>query len=325
MKRFFTIINVTFAIIFTSCKKETVPDPVADFTFEVQNQYAPATVQFTNASINATSFQWSFGDGSSSTEKNVNHLYSMDGVYQVVLTVSNSDGKTNTVNKSITINRKPAEPPVINFTYSGNSSFAPCFVSFTNSTTNAISYLWSFGDGVSSTDKNPKHLYSNGGSFNVILNATNSDGISTSITKQVIVSNKPSKAKITKVTVSYMNFIDPSTGGGWDMTSGPDPYYVVSDYPSGTTYYTSGYISDIVAANIPLGFANYTISLSNVDKQYAVSIYDDDGIWGNQFIGGYYFKFRDYMPTDGSSYPSTIILENSTNNVKLRLNIGWLP
>jgi len=52
-------------------------------------------------------------------------------------------------------------------------------VSFTNVSTNADSYMWDFGDGNTSTEENPTHTFTDDGSYNVILTASNADGSST--------------------------------------------------------------------------------------------------------------------------------------------------
>lgn len=49
--------------------------------------------------------------------------------------------------------------PVANFTYSPNSPCSGANVTFTNISTGATSYLWEFGDGTTSTDPNPTHLF----------------------------------------------------------------------------------------------------------------------------------------------------------------------
>ena len=60
---------------------------IIDFSYAVNNQ----TVQFTDASPNATSWAWDFGDGNSSNQQNPSHTYGADGIYTVTLT---TDGGT---------------------------------------------------------------------------------------------------------------------------------------------------------------------------------------------------------------------------------------
>ncbi|KKH48881.1 N-acetylmuramoyl-L-alanine amidase [Methanosarcina sp. 1.H.A.2.2] len=66
--------------------------PVANFNTNVSGGHTPLSVQFNDRSENAFSLNWSFGDGTSSTEKNPIHTYSTAGVYTVKLTVSNENG-----------------------------------------------------------------------------------------------------------------------------------------------------------------------------------------------------------------------------------------
>jgi PKD repeat protein len=95
------------AVVFVGCSDddddpEPSADPVASFQFEIDaNDFL--TVNFTNFSQNATSYDWDFGDGNSSTVTNPSHTYSAAGEYEVILIASNADGKTAMRSESITI------------------------------------------------------------------------------------------------------------------------------------------------------------------------------------------------------------------------------
>lgn len=67
----------------------------ADFTADRNTIYAEASINFTDASYKATSWEWSFGDGGVSTEENPTHTYKRSGVYDVTLTI-NSGAETQT-------------------------------------------------------------------------------------------------------------------------------------------------------------------------------------------------------------------------------------
>ncbi len=75
--------------------------PVASFSTNLSEGYAPLTVQFTDLSQYATGWNWNFGDGANSIEKNPIHIYSAAGNYTANLTVSNENG---TASKLATIN-----------------------------------------------------------------------------------------------------------------------------------------------------------------------------------------------------------------------------
>jgi PKD repeat protein len=83
--------------------------PVANFTTNVSEGYVPLTVQFNDNSENAISFNWDFGDGATSTEKDPIHTYSTAGIYTVNLTASNENG-TDSKTAKINVSTQSAPP-----------------------------------------------------------------------------------------------------------------------------------------------------------------------------------------------------------------------
>ncbi|MCF8444743.1 MAG: gliding motility-associated C-terminal domain-containing protein, partial [Crocinitomicaceae bacterium] len=74
-----------------------VNELVASFTPDPLSQPISNPVfEFTNTSVNATEFQWFFGDGTESDFVSTNHTYDSVGCYQVVLVASAQDGCTDT-------------------------------------------------------------------------------------------------------------------------------------------------------------------------------------------------------------------------------------
>ena len=80
--------------------------PVADFSSDVTEGYAPLTVQFTDLSENATSVSWDFGDRKNSTERNPVHKFTTQGTYTVNLTAINGNG-TDSKSAIINVTKKP--------------------------------------------------------------------------------------------------------------------------------------------------------------------------------------------------------------------------
>jgi len=89
-------------------------DGVADFTSNTVSGSAPLTVNFTDQSCGIiTSWSWDFGDGSTSSEQNPSHTYTIPGIYTVSLTVigpGGSDEKTEVDFISVSQRTRKAMP-----------------------------------------------------------------------------------------------------------------------------------------------------------------------------------------------------------------------
>jgi len=151
--------------------------PVADFSANVTEGKEPLTVAFNDTSAGfPTSWNWTFGDFGTSTDQNPIHTYQVAGNYTVSLTVSNSDG-TNATTKVDYITVLSRNPPVANFTANVTTGTSPLAVAFTDmSTNNPTSWDWTLGDGDTSYQQNPAHIYSEPGNYSVNLQVTNADG-----------------------------------------------------------------------------------------------------------------------------------------------------
>ena len=162
---------------------------VAQFSIGGGGCTAPCAVTLTNQSQNATSYQWDFGDGQTSTEQNPQHTYTLGKTYTIKLTATGPGG-SSMLSKDVSIQ---VPPPVADFTFTGGDCTAPCEVAFTSKSTNADTYQWDFGDGGKSTEANPRHQYTKGGTFQVVLTATANGKIATktqSVTTKVYVVTK---------------------------------------------------------------------------------------------------------------------------------------
>jgi len=149
--------------------------PRADFAADKNRGGAPMDVQFTDKSTGApTSWKWDFGDGSSSAEQNPKHTYTTLGSYTVTLTASNKDGSDTTSKQNFIVTTLA---PVADFKADRQVGKAPFIVTFTDlSKGNPTSWVWDFGDGTSSYEQNPRHIYMKEGSYDVRLTVTNEYG-----------------------------------------------------------------------------------------------------------------------------------------------------
>ena len=139
----------------------------------------PYNAVFQNTSAGGLNFLWDFGDGTTSTADNPTHLYSSVGNYIVKLYAFDSTSCNQIDSTSFTITVVPI--PTAAFTFRPNPPQENTFTQFANQSVGATSYFWNFGDGDSSTQAEPRHLFNATGTFNVCLTAINDAGCSDSI------------------------------------------------------------------------------------------------------------------------------------------------
>src|SRR5205807_2673615 len=149
-----------------------------------------------------TSWQWTFGDGTSgSTAQNPSHTYSAGGSYTVTLTVKdNQNASSSPVSHTVQVTA-PNQPPSVAFTSSCNALGCSFSDQSSDPDGSIASWQWTFGDGTSgSTAQNPSHTYSAGGSYTVTLTVKDNQNASSSPvshTVQVTAPNQPPTAAFT--------------------------------------------------------------------------------------------------------------------------------
>jgi gliding motility-associated-like protein len=148
---------------------------------------APYNAEFTNTSLAGQSFQWDFGDGSTSTDINPTHLYSAAGTYTITL-IANDPGTCNlidTTRQTITV----ANNPTANFSFSPAAPVENTPTSFANlSSPDAVNFIWNFGDGdtLQTTSRLAVlHQYNATGTYNTCLIAINAAGCADTTCQQV--------------------------------------------------------------------------------------------------------------------------------------------
>jgi len=231
---------------------EVFANPVASFTSNTTSGCAPLTVQFKDASTTGagkvTSWLWDFGDGKTSSSQNPVHQYSLTGKYTVSLEITSDKGCKSF--SSITNMVNVTQAIQIGFTNSNSVSCkVPLSVNFTNTTKSYNGnpmYLWDFGDGTTSTQVSPSHIYSKYGNYTVSLMAKDSGGCANSITINNLVQTGPDSLNVFTVSqkgclpysLLFSNKGRVKTGAKylWDFGDGmkdsvPAPYH---------TYYKAG-------------------------------------------------------------------------------------
>jgi len=155
--------------------------PISNFTYTPSTPTDLNVIQFTDKSNDSdgtiASWNWNFGDGSTSALQNPTHHYADEGTYHVTLTVTDDDGASNSTSKDIIVSNvapvSNADGPYTcelgqTITFDGSKSY--------DNDGTIVSYQWTFGDGAIGTGMNPTHKYSNYGTYTVTLLVTDDDG-----------------------------------------------------------------------------------------------------------------------------------------------------
>lgn len=212
----------------------------------------------------------------------------------------------------------PATPaPVANFTYTGAGSFAPSTVQFTSTSSDATTYSWDFGDNGTSTEQNPSHLFTLGGTYTVRLIATGAGG-SNSITKTINILNAPTQVKITSISVTEYAEWNGSVGTYYDNSAdGLYPDLVITIADGSSTLYTSFPIMNAQYSQRPFIYTlSSPINLPNLSEIYYISLYDDDSSFGLWDMG-----YALLQPSSLQAYPTSYNI--SYLGTAFTVNLQW--
>ncbi len=201
--------------------------PVAEFTSDTQTGIAPLIVTFTDQSANKpTAWAWDFGDSdtTNATDQSPVHTYAAAGTYTVKLTATNAAG-SDAEEKTAYISVSAPPAPVAGF--SATPTFLSVVFADQSTGTGPFTYAWDFGDGATSTEKSPTHVFAATGTYTVKLTVTGPGG-SDDETQSVTVGAAPvAPVAAFSATPTYLSvvFTDGSTGTApltyaWDFGDG---------------------------------------------------------------------------------------------------------
>jgi PKD repeat protein/Zn-dependent protease len=149
--------------------------PKPDFTASPLQGKVPLTVAFTGVTNGTTTYwRWDFGDGSFGSGQNPAHTYTRPGLYAITVTAANEFG-TGQVTKSGIINTGVVpKAEFIAGTRQGNPPLTVRFQDFSSG--NPLVWSWDFGDGSTSSEKDPVHIYTQEGEYTTTLLVANAFG-----------------------------------------------------------------------------------------------------------------------------------------------------
>lgn len=156
--------------------------PTAQFIHEDGCQ--SSQLQFVDlSSADAAQWNWNFGDGNTSASASPTHNYATAGTFPVTLTVTNGNGCTDASSAIVSVLPAPNAQFVANHQGSGFYQFTPTILS------GNASYVWSFGNGNTSTQMSPNYSYAAPGTYNVCLTVSRNGCENTTCDSLVVTSS----------------------------------------------------------------------------------------------------------------------------------------
>ncbi|MCA0428544.1 MAG: PKD domain-containing protein [Bacteroidetes bacterium] len=218
----------------------------------------------------ANAFSWDFGDGTSSSNTFVyNKTYGAPGVYTVTLTATSSRGCVASYSRAIRVIASLSSAFTYNVSECGSKQ-----VQFNNTANNqAQSYYWDFGDGMSSTEANPVHTYSNPGAYRVQLTL---NGNNVSPVQTLVISTELPQASISVKRLACNNaylFMADAQGVGltfdWAFSLASGSGHTVGQAVN-RSYSQAGFES--VALTVSSGACSTVVNLNQYPVEAATSV-----------------------------------------------------
>jgi len=301
------------------------PHTVPDFSNNTACLYD--TTFFNDLTVNTpTIWNWNFGDGNFSNQHNPAIIYGLNGTYNVTLITTNTYGCVDSITQTITINPLPTA------IFAFDTVCLNTVSTFVDNSLNAVSWVWNFGDGNTSTNQNPTHLYASDGTYNVQLVVINTLGCSDTLNQNIIVNPNP-VAVFTADTMCFgvaTTFTDLSTGAPttWTWTFG-DGNTSTTQTSNNTYPQDSSYLAQLIVSNIftcadtvsnivvvlPQPIAGFDLTLSCA-KQQSIFIDTSQGspnTWAWDFGNG---------NTSNQQNPNNIYALGGNYNVQLIIGNG---
>ncbi|KAA0001705.1 MAG: PKD domain-containing protein, partial [Thermoplasmata archaeon] len=175
--------------------------PNASFKFYPSSPFSFDTIVFIDTSYDEngkndiSSWDWDFGDGTTSNEQNPVHSYSKPGNYTVTLIVKDRAGEES--EKFYAVLNVTNLPPSAGYSYEPKNASSYTMIQFFASCSDKdgyiVNYTWDFGDGSTGYGSNASHKYSKPGIYKVVLTVVDDLNSTASYSQEIKIENrKPS-------------------------------------------------------------------------------------------------------------------------------------
>jgi len=317
--------TATTSIQFTVAPPPANQPPVALFTVDTNNVFAPVVINFTDASTDAdgriVSWLWEFETGRSifynaqTYQKTVSYTFNKSGTYPVKLTVRDDGNLSSTYILDIVI-KNNAPIPILSA--SPNPVLSQLLVSFFGNNSydsdgSITKYAWDFGDGtiIAQGTTSESHIYSKAGSYKASLTVTDNIGDSSTANLIITVTNRLPVARITYTSLSVKAPGSLTFNGDTSF----DPDGIIASYnwtvsnglsattPNATFAFTAegSYVVSLLVADDSGGtnLTSVTVNVTPPDNILPISVLDvnkNSGIINDTFI----FDVSNSFDSDGS-------------------------
>ena len=258
--------------------------PVASFYFYPSSPFSLQNILFIDTSYDENGkrdivkWQWDFGDGNTSNERNPVHAYKKSGVYNVTLKVEDRSGGNSTFIKEVVVKNLP---PVATFKYTPENPHSFILIELNASGSKdddgyIVNYTWDMGDGTIKHGSFITHKYSRPGHYTVKLTVIDNEGNESVFEETIIVDNRPPEANFIVNPESpkvgeEINFTDLSSDldgnvveWRWDFGDGNIAYTedASHSYDKAGEYKVTLYVKDDKGAK-----SNYTLTINVKEKE----------------------------------------------------------
>jgi hypothetical protein len=208
-------------------------------------------------------------------------------------------------------------------------------VHFTSCSQNGVSYSWTFGDGSTSADQNPQHIFAASGTYTVTLTTTGIDGQVNSTSKDLVITdgsnltvNPGNYSKFYVTRVQVLNFpITDDAGNSWDGPGSQADVYVES-FSSGLGFSTSSnyFLNAVPGDPIVWDFSSspHLFNAPTYETQwvFSISCWDKDVNIQNQDISVQmaYIPTKNFYSPDYYGKPEITLTQG---NFSVKLTLQW--
>ncbi|MFN8285123.1 MAG: PKD domain-containing protein [Chitinophagales bacterium] len=201
------------------------------------------------------------------------HYFADTGSYAVSLKVTTQSGCVDSVVKTVAV--KPL--PSVDFSFDPLYGEAPATINFTNLSTNAVSYVWNFGEGDPVSDVNPSYTYQNNDTFTIMLVGTSAYGCVDSASRVFIVAPTSLDVAITNAEATQLTLPDGSVQITVKGTIANVGTRLITDVKLYATVGSGGVIEETWTGLLPSGMqmeytftAKFIVSDQNADSYVCV-------------------------------------------------------